>query len=152
MDLPTMTENPEAAAVAPRAKTIRLALAVTWTLVICILCWMPRFLVQEVEGDSPWFQIPDLDKVIHWGIFFLFTVLWLRTGASKWRYAWVALAGLALAAITEIGQTLPAVGRDGEIGDGITDMIGVAIGLAVAPWIEPLWRWAESRVFRTPLA
>jgi VanZ like family len=129
---------------------VRIAMAVAWTLVILFLCWMPGRWVNEVEQGSPWFQIPDLDKVVHWGIFVLFTVLWLRTGTSRWRYAWVALGGLAMASITELVQSLPAIGRDAEVGDAITDLIGVAIGLGVARWIEPLLRRAEALVFRAP--
>ena len=144
--LATTPENDEAAApAAPAAvgstlKAARVAVAALWTFVIFFLCWMPGKWVQEVEGGSPWFQVPDLDKVVHWGIFVLFTVLWLRTGTSRSRYAWVALGGLAVAAISELVQMLPAIGRDGEVGDAITDLIGVVIGLAVAHWIEPLFR------------
>lgn len=134
----------------PTLKAARIAMAALWTLAILVMCWMPGRWVQEIEGDSPWFQIPDLDKVVHWGIFVLFTVLWLRAGASRSRYAWVALAGLALAALTEIVQYLVPIGRDGEIGDAITDLIGVAIGLVIAPWIEPLLRRAESLLIRAP--
>jgi hypothetical protein len=132
----------------PIRKAARLAMAVLWTLVILILCWMPGDWVQEVEGGSPWFQIPDLDKVIHWGIFVAFTVLWLRTSTSRWRYLWVALAGLAVAVVTEVVQELPAIGRDGEVGDAITDLIGVAIGLGLARWIEPLNARLESLILR----
>ena len=87
----------------------RIAIAALWTIVIVVLCWMPGFVVQEIEKDSSWFQVPNLDKVVHWGIFFLFTVLWLRTSTSRWRYAWVALGGLAAASITEFVQNLPAL-------------------------------------------
>jgi hypothetical protein len=158
VDSLTTTQEHDAAAAtsaAPAAggstlKAVRVAMAALWTCVILFLCWMPGRWVQEVEGGSPWFQIPDLDKVVHWGIFTVFTILWLRTGTSRWRYAWVALAGLAVAAITELVQTLPAIGRDAEVGDAITDLIGVAIGLVVARWIEPLLRRAESLLFRAP--
>jgi hypothetical protein len=136
---------PEVGAV---VRFLRIAMAVLWTSVIFFLCWMPGKWVQEVEEGSPWFQVPDLDKVVHWGIFVLFTVLWLRTGTSRWRYAWVALAGLAVAAITELVQMIPAIDRDAEVGDAITDLIGVAIGLSIARWIEPLLRRAESLLLR----
>ncbi len=123
-------------------------MAALWTIVILVLCWMPGFVVQDIERDSSWFQVPNLDKVVHWGIFVAFTVLWLRTSTSRWRYACVALGGLAAASITEVVQNLPAIGRDGEVGDAITDLIGVAIGLAIAPWIEPLLCRMESLLFR----
>jgi hypothetical protein len=153
----SLTTKPEhAVAAAPPGPTtvdstrrsIRIALAALWTLVILFLCWMPGQWIREAEQGSPWFEIPDLDKVVHWGIFVLFAALWLRTGSSRWRYAWVALGGLAMASITELVQNLPAIGRDAEVGDAITDLIGVAIGLVVARWIEPLLRRAESLLFR----
>jgi hypothetical protein len=151
--LSTIPQRDDAAAPPVRStapstlKALRIAMAALWTLVICFLCWMPGRWVQEVGKGSPWFEIPDLDKVVHWGIFVLFTVLWLRTSTSRWRYAWVALGGLAMASITELVQLIPAVGRDAEVADGITDLIGVAIGLGVARWIEPLLRRAESLLF-----
>ena len=140
---------PPTAAGATSAR-FRFAMAAFWTVVIMALCWMPGRLIQEIEQNSSWFEIPDLDKVIHWGIFVVFTVLWLRTSTSRWRYLWVGFAGLTFAAITELVQLIPAVGRDGEVGDAITDLIGVAIGLAIAPWIEPLLRRMESLLFRAP--
>lgn len=143
---------PATVAAGSRVKTLRIGMAIGWTLTICFLCWMPGEWVQEVEEGSPWFQVPDLDKVVHWIIFVAFTVLWLRTGTSPWRYAWVALGGLALAAGTELVQNLPAIGRDAEVGDAITDLIGVAIGLATARWLEPPLRWTESLLFRAPAA
>ena len=126
----------------------RIAMASLWTIVILVLCWMPGKWIQEVEQGSSWFQLPNLDKVVHWGIFVVFTVLWLRIGTSRWRYAWVAWVGLALASVSEIVQNLPWIGRDGELGDGITDLIGVVIGLIVARWIEPLLSGLESWLFR----
>jgi hypothetical protein len=149
----TQDDAKPAAALAPAAATkaamiVRFALAALWTLAIMVLCWMPRYIVEEVEEGSSWFEIPNLDKVVHWGIFVVFAVLWLRTSTSRRRYAWVALGGLALAVITELVQTIPAINRNAGLDDGITDLIGVALGLAVARWIEPLLSWIESRLLR----
>jgi hypothetical protein len=129
------------------AVAFRLTIASIWTIVILVLCWTPKSVIEEVENGSRWFDIPNVDKVVHWGIFVVFTVLWLRIGTSRWWYAWVALGGLAVAAVSEIVQTLLWIGRDGSLHDGITDMIGVVIGLIVARWIEPLLRGLESRLF-----
>jgi hypothetical protein len=131
-----------------RMTTYRAIIAVLWTLVILTLCWLPLNVVKEVEKDSSWFQIPNLDKVVHWGIFLLFTLLWLRVVSTRWRFLWVALAGLALAVVTEVVQMLPIIGRDGSIGDGVTDFIGVLLGLALAPALEPMIRRVESWIFR----
>lgn len=142
--------NPE---VGPSLKAIRIAMATAWTVVICVLCWTPGAIVNRIEQESPWVKlIPDFDKVVHWGIFALFAVLWLRTTTSRRRYLRVGLAGLALAVVTEVVQDIAPVGRDGELADGITDLIGTAIGLIVARWVEPVFRWAESLVFGRPAA
>jgi len=131
-----------------RVTTYRGMIAVLWTLVILTLCWLPSSVLQEVEKDSSWFQIPNLDKLVHWGIFLLFSLLWLRVGSSRWRFLWVALAGLVLAVVTEVVQLLPIIGRDGNIGDAVTDCIGVLIGLALAPALEPLLHRMESRILQ----
>jgi hypothetical protein len=123
-------------------------MAVLWTITILSLCWLPFEWLQGIGDETPWFEIPDLDKLIHWGIFVAFSVLWVRLGASRWRYAWVGLGGLALAVVSETVQNLPWINRDGNLGDTISDVIGIAIGLAVAPWIEPLLRSLEAQVFQ----
>jgi hypothetical protein len=122
-------------------------MAVGWTLIILALCWMPGGWVQGIEGDKPWFQLPNFDKVVHWGIFVVFAILWLRAITSKRRYTWVALGGAALTAISELVQELPAIGRDATVGDAVGDMIGVAVGLWIARWIEPWMDGAEARLF-----
>jgi VanZ family protein len=111
------------------------------------LCWLPKEVVHKVGEKSPWFAITNFDKAVHCGIFLVFAVLWARVWRSSLRYAWVGLMGLGLAALTEIGQLLPVVGREASIADGATDMLGCVIGLALVPWLEPLLRWTEARLF-----
>jgi len=134
-------------AVGTGLERIRLAAAILWTLVIMGLCWMSPRWVREVEQSSPWFELPDLDKVVHWGIFCVFALLWLRTSRSRLRYWFVALGGLALAAITELVQNLPIVNRHGSVADALADLTGVIIALAIAKWVEPSLRFVESRLF-----
>jgi hypothetical protein len=130
--------------------TTRRALAVIWTLTIMALCWLPGVWIQKVEHGSPWFQLPDLDKAVHGGIFTVFSVLWLRATSCPGRYILVGAAGVALGALTEIVQNIPIIGRDAEVNDAIVDIVGVLVGLAVAPLVEPLLRSIETRVFRQP--
>jgi hypothetical protein len=130
-----------------RRQRHRVLMAVIWTLVIMMLCWLPGDFVRQVEGESSWFRIPDLDKVVHSSIFVTFAVLWARVWSSRRRFAWIALGGFVLAVVTELVQLLPIVGRDGEIPDVLTDAAGVLIGIAIAPLVEPLARFLECRVF-----
>jgi VanZ family protein len=124
----------------------RLALAIFWTLVIMTLCWLPRDAVSRLEDDSSWLLVPNLDKVVHAGMFIGFTVLWVRASCSPRRLFWIALGGIGLAVATEVGQALPAVGRDASVADGVTDVVGVVVGLAVAPLIEPAARFVEKLI------
>ena len=127
---------------------LRLTMAILWTVVIMMLCWLPGSMVHELEGGSLWFKIPDLDKIVHAGIFVVFSVLWARALTSRRRFAWVALGGFALAVVTELVQMLPIVGRDGEISDALTDFGGVLAGMVLAPLVEPVARFIESLIFR----
>jgi VanZ family protein len=128
-------------------KSLRLVAAVIWTLTIMTLCWLPGEVVRKVEESSSWFEIHHLDKAVHCGVFIVFSVLWVRVWPTWRRYAWVGLMGLGLAALTEIGQLLPVVGRDASVADGATDMLGCVIGLALVPLLEPLLRSIETRLF-----
>jgi VanZ family protein len=148
--LPTsssLTDPPRPQSLRHDLKSLRLAAAVIWTLTIMTLCWLPAEVVQEVEEKSPWFAINNLDKAVHCGIFVVFALLWARVWRSRRRYAWVGLMGLGLATLTEIGQLLPAIGREASVADAATDMLGCVIGLALVPWLEPLLRWTEARLF-----
>jgi hypothetical protein len=123
-------------------------MAVGWTLVILALCWSPAYWFNEVEKRSAWFTLPNLDKAIHWTIFSVFAVLWVRLGSSRGRYLWVCVGGIGLTALTELVQNLPIIGRDGNFGDALGDLLGVLAGLAIAPLVEPLFRRIESRLVR----
>jgi hypothetical protein len=128
---------------------LRQAAAAVWTLVILLVCWTPKRVVEEVEEGSGWFHIPYFDKVVHAGIFLVFAVLWMRTRRARGPagYAWVALAGLVLAVVSELGQTMSWVGRDASVGDTLTDWAGLAVGLLLAPFIEPRLAAVEAVVF-----
>ncbi len=112
-------------------KRLRLVSAIAWTLVILILCWTPDiYLPVEEEPGFLSLLLPfPIDKAIHVAIFTVFAVLWLRAMGGGWKcFAWVALAGIALAALSEIGQEVPIVNRDGSWEDGLADCLGVLLG------------------------
>ena len=70
----------------------RAVMAVLWTIVIMMLCWLPGHFVQKVESGSGWFKIVNLDKAIHSAIFIIFALLWARVGPLR-----AALPGSRLA-------------------------------------------------------
>ena len=146
---PTLDEaKGEPAAYRFRLNPYRLAMASIWTVAIMTVCWLPGHMVRKLEDESSWFKIPDLDKVVHAGIFVLFSILWFGVWTSRRRFLWVTIGGIGLAMLTEAVQNLPVVGRDGSVADTLTDVAGVFVGILAAPIVEPLACWAESRIFR----
>lgn len=106
------------------------ALATIWTLAILALCWlpMPMFTGNEVGQRAQ--RVANIDKFIHAGIFAVFGLLWLRAIPRR-RYVLVLFAGLALAAITEIVQSLPLLDRDGDVADAAADFAGVCLACLI---------------------
>jgi VanZ family protein len=138
---------PQAAGAISAVERFRILVALGWTNLIMVLCWMPRDLIQELEGESSWFEIPHLDKVVHWALFVIFSILWLRVLRSSRRaFGLVILLGLGLGVLTEIVQGLAIIGRDTSVADMITDGIGVVVGVLVAPFFETPARYIESRL------
>lgn len=139
----------------------RLATALVWSVLMLVMCWLPRGVVHEVQDGSSWFKIPNFDKVVHGSIFVIFAVLWMRVSARGDRAFWVLWAGCMVAVLTEVVQELPMVGRDASFADGLADLAGLVIGLLLLPLAEPIARrletgigvrWAARAKKREPLA
>jgi hypothetical protein len=109
-------------------------LAIGWTVLILVLCWMPRVQLPISEEGPSLFHLYGGDKIIHGGVFAVFAVLWRRATSPR-SVPVIAVSGLALAVITELGQATPLVGRDADLWDGLADTAGVAIGLVLAAWL-----------------
>jgi VanZ family protein len=126
---------------------LRVLSAVLWTVVILILCWTPQVWLPVSEGPESLTQVLHLDKFVHAGIFAVFSVLWLRAlPAARSSVVMVALAGLALAALTEIVQNLPIINREAELEDALADFAGVLLGIPLFRWLEQvLQRWHSAK-------
>ena len=85
-------------------------------------------------------------------MFLVFAVLWLEATKGKpGRFAWVAGAGIALAVVTELGQNVPFLRRDGEIADALADSVGVLVGLWLFPWVDRVSaRWRSKGALEAP--
>jgi hypothetical protein len=140
----------EGSAASVKLKRLRVAAAIGWTLLILLLCWLPKTVVHEVEDSSGWFHIPYFDKIVHGAIFFVFAVLWVRVGISGSRFAWAAVAALALAIVSELGQSMPFVNRDASFNDAAIDLVGAVVGLLMASPVEPWLRRVESLIWPEP--
>jgi len=118
---------------------LRLSSAILWTVIIFVLCWTP-FIMMGVEEEPGYLDlvlpVPP-DKVVHAGLFAVFTVLWLRAlGGGKQTLAWVMVGGIAAAVISELGQKIPILQRDGEVEDAVADIVGLFLGIPIHFLIE----------------
>jgi VanZ family protein len=74
-----------------------------------------------------------VDKLVHGG---LFVALALSGSWAAIRRAVLAVLLLVYAAGSELLQTIPALQRDGSIGDWLADAVGVLLGLLVWAAVE----------------
>jgi hypothetical protein len=118
-------------------------LAIFWTVLILVLCWTPRQSMPFEEGVPSVLYRMQCDKLIHCGMFAAFAFLWRRgTGPSS--AALIAVSGVALAVITEVGQGTALIGRDADTWDAMADCLGVAVGLVAASVYQARWKPAET--------
>ncbi len=115
---------------------LRLAAAMCWTLLILAMCWVPVGMLSIGGGGEHPKAFPNLDKVVHAGVFAVFGLLWLRAIPGNARFFVVLAAGLALAVVTEYGQSLPIIGRDGDVVDGVSDVVGVVLAYPLFLWFS----------------
>ena len=106
-------------------------LSIAWALLILVLCSIP--------GSS----VPDIalfgsDKLGHFGMFFVGSLLWLRAWPERPKR--VVAAGLAFSVGTELYQGMtPFLGRSADPFDVLADVLGLALGFA-------LWWWWHRRL------
>lgn len=107
-----------------------------WALIIFILCSLPGR-----DLPNPYVDVPFLDKIVHFCMFFLFT--FLITIATVW-YSSITFARLCLIAVSisffyggfiEIAQHY-LFHRSGEWLDLIADLLGGVAGCCSYPLIK----------------
>ena len=122
----------------------RAMIAAAWTIVILFLCWLPSHVMPVPEGGH---HIPHLDKFVHAGMFAVFGSLWTWAGRGKRDAGRVALVGLVLAVVTELGQGTSLVHRDPDVLDAMADLAGTALGIGFGLWMA---RWLPGRLSKPP--
>ena len=108
----------------------RKLLAWLGTCLIVTLCLWPKTWLPAREASPR--NAPHADKVIHFAMFAVFGLLWMRVGpVSRARVGLVLAAAVALAIGTELLQGLPLIARDPDPFDAIADVLGGAMGVAL---------------------
>ncbi len=103
--------------------------AIIWGAVIFVIISLPPSAVPPTDKIG----IPHIDKIIHFGIFFVFGSLlvfgFFRLGHKHIKYIFFSiLIGFSYGAFTEYLQYCCFTGRHGSIADFIADGFGTVFG------------------------
>jgi VanZ family protein len=99
--------------------------ASSWTLLIMVLLTIPGRSIPSVG-------IFEFDKLVHAGLFFVLTILWLEalSGGRVARAISVVALIIAFSFLTEWYQELMPIGRTADVFDAIADSVGALLGIA----------------------
>lgn len=103
-----------------------LVAAALWTLGIGIAVVLPG---SYIPGTG-W----DVDKLVHFAMFFGYAVLWVRALRPRVRrpWLWVLVTGVVYSVGTELLQTWLPDERFGDPYDALADVTGLVLGLLFA--------------------
>jgi VanZ family protein len=113
--------------------------ATLWFFIILLVVSVPAGNLPK----SDLFKIPHFDKVVHTGMFFVFTVL-LNYGFYKqesvsflkvYNYTIAITFGVIYSIVTEILQHFYIAGRSGEYWDFVANLAGISLGVIVFKYI-----------------
>ena len=95
-----------------------------WSLVIVVLCSLPGETLPEVNVISA-------DKLAHFGVFAIYSWLWMAASTAPFEQAAkrVIIPGLAFAGLMEVYQGILPIGRDPEVADVIANAAGLLGGV-----------------------
>jgi len=110
--------------------------SIAWALLILLLCLMPG----QALPQWNWFALLDLDKLVHAGLFFVFTVLLAQAFFSNRSPAhylvWACIISIAYGFATEFMQGMEALGRRTDLNDMIANSVGALIAAVYVNWKE----------------
>jgi VanZ family protein len=113
-----------------------LYIPITWTVLLWVLLCLPGSMLPNETG----FKIPNLDKIVHMGLFGGFVFLWSlflskRTGSAR-RLLWGFFIFYVIAnfsgVASELIQRCCIPGRDYDLADIIADMTGAGLAYALS--------------------
>ncbi|MFP4556599.1 MAG: VanZ family protein [Bacteroidales bacterium] len=108
--------------------------SITWALLILLACLLPSSSINKIAD----FSVPHFDKVVHFGIFFILTILLIsdynRMTDSRISYSQKLLASalivFAYGLAIELLQYFTIPSRSFETYDILANAIGIVSGLA----------------------
>lgn len=126
----------------PRRRPL-VGLPLAWTAVVLVLTLTPA---QDMPKLPPW-KLISFDTAAHAFVFVVLAVLTIfsvrRQRAwpplQRWGYLVVLLGCVALGLLIEVLQMTMNLGRHGEWSDGISDALGVVVGLLLGYATRRWW-------------
>ena len=105
--------------------------AVLWAIVVLVLCSLPSGATEDVP------KFPGIDKLVHTGFFFVFTVLlyyWAIRKSGSVKPSWatsikVVVFSSLFALLTEYLQLKVFTYRSAEVWDLFADIVGTGMGV-----------------------
>ena len=116
--------------------------AILWSIIILILLGMPGNDIPKL----PWLEHFHFDKVVHFSLFAVFTVLFVRvfnkqtsfTFLQKYSIVTALLIGISYGAILEYLQGFLFIDRTSDVHDLIANIIGSFIGLPLLKIVQKI--------------
>lgn len=114
---------------------------IIWALVIFVLCAIPG-----KDIPNPHWVFPHIDKIVHFGMFFVMAILLCSELEYQTRLSWrkIYLTTISIAFIYgEIIELLQEYffNRSGDILDLLADVFGAIIGCLIYPYLK---RWRNN--------
>ncbi len=104
---------------------------ITWTALIIILLLIPAKQISKSE-----ILIPHIDKIIHFGIFSLWGIIFQTETKSKFRVLYTVLIGSGFAVVSEFAQKYLTTTRTFDYFDILADFIGIIISIFIFRFYE----------------
>jgi glycopeptide antibiotics resistance protein len=100
-----------------------------WLAIICYALFIPA----DDLPLEPFFRIPHFDKIVHFGLFFVFCILLLRPFKRLQLnyYLLAPLISIVLSAILETSQHVLSVSRNSDIKDFIANSLGALTSVMI---------------------
>jgi VanZ family protein len=97
--------------------------SLVWTFLILLACSLPG---KEIP-EAPLF--PHFDKLVHFGLFFVWSILWLARYPSRWLV--ILVSGIIFGIFIEFYQEWLPIGRSFDWWDAVADSFGAVTGTII---------------------
>jgi VanZ family protein len=107
--------------------------AIVWVFIITYLCF-----VDGSNFNKPHINIPHLDKIVHFVMFFILGILLGIIGHIKhtrFNIKWLPFIAIIYGGVIEIVQQLFIPTRSGDVFDWVADTVGLIVGIVLFLYI-----------------